>query len=388
MAARVRRMKVGIGVFAPAPSGLSVATVDTALGLRAAGVGVTLFADPAAELPEYAESLAPDVVRLAPLARPLRRRVLSDLAFLPTRLAWSRRWARALEANHVDVVHGFSPGAAALLPRRLPLAVQAWFNPPRLVPRMRTMLRFAPRTPPVYAARALVEAESHAADLLGYRRADVVLVNTPTAERAFAERGFRTECVPPSIQVPRELPVREPSEALRIAFCAHPLDRPRKGLRYLLEALTLVRGGPLELTLVGGTSPALDEQLEALRRASVGVTLLGHVPRERYLEQLAARTDLLAFMSLYEEWGYALFEALSRGVPALAFDLYPFHDIIDADTGLLVPPGDPRALAGALERALTGALPEPRAVLDSTMARFGNETVIERLLEVYRGIAR
>lgn len=380
-------MRVGIGVFATAPSGLAVATVDTALGLRAAGVGVTVFADPAAELPEYAESLGPDVVRLAPLARPLRRRILADLAFLPARLAWSRGWARALETNHVDVVHGFSPGAAALLPRRLPLAVQAWFNPPRLVPRMRTMLRFAPKSPPVYAARALVEAQSHAADLLGYRRADVVLVNTPTAERAFSERGFRATCVPPSIQVPSEPPTREPSEALRIAFCAHPLDRPRKGLRHLLEALPLVSGGPLELTLVGGSSPALEDQLAPVRRAGVEVRVLGHVPRERYLEELATRTDVLAFMSLYEEWGYALFEALSRGVPALAFDLYPFQDIIDADTGVLVPPGDPRALAGALERALAGALPEPRSVLDSTRARFGSETVVERLLEVYRGIA-
>ena len=381
-------MKVGIGVFAPAPSGLAVATVDTALGLRAAGVDVTLFSAADAELPEYAESLAPDVIRLPPLPRSLRRGLIADLAFLPKRLAWSRRWARAVETSPVDLVHGFSPGTAALLPRGLPVAVQAWFNPPRLLPRMHTMLEFARRAPHVYLGTAAVEAQAHGADLLGYRRADIVLVNTPTAERAFGERGFRARCVPPSIDVASEPPTREPSDALRVTFCGHPLDRRRKGLRYLLDALPLVKGGPIELTLVGAPSPALDEQIAAVRRAGVEVTLLGHVPRERYLEHLAARTDLLAFPSLYEEWGYALFEAFSRGVPALAFDLYPFHDIIDADTGLLVPARDPLALARALEQALAGALPNPRAVLDSTRTRFGNEAVVERLLEIYREIAR
>lgn len=381
-------MRVGIGVFATAPSGLSVATVDTALGLRATGVEVTLFADAAAELPEHAESLASDVVWLAPLPKALRGGRLADLGFLPKRLAWSRRWARALEANHVDVVHGFSPGTTALLPRSFPVGVQAWFNPPRLMPRMRTMLEFAPRVPHVYTGTAAALVQSHAADALGYRRADIVLVNTPTAERAFTECGFRAICVPPSIEVASETPARESSDALRIAFCGHALDPRRKGLRYLLDALPLVRGGPLELTLVGAPSRVFDEQIAAVRRAGVEVTLLGHVPRERYLEQLAARTDLLAFPSLYEEWGYALFEALSLGVPALAFDLYPFHDIIDADTGLLVPARDPRAMAGAIERALAGALPTPRAVLDSTRTRFGNETVVERLLEVYGEIAR
>ena len=381
-------MKVGIGVFATAPSGLAVATVDTALGLRAAGVDVTLFAAADAELPEYAESLAPDVVRLSPLPRSLRRGLLADLAFLPNRLAFARRWARVVETRPVDMVHGFSPGTAALLPRGLPVAVQAWFNPPRLLPRMHTMLQFARRAPHVYVGTAAVQAQAHGADLLGYRRADVVLVNTPTAERAFGERGFRARCVPPSIAVASEPPTREPSDALRVTFCAHPLGLRRKGLRYLLDALPLVNGGPIELTLIGAPDPVFDEQIAAVRRAGVEVTLLGHVPRERYLEHLAARTDLLAFPSLYEEWGYALFEAFSRGVPALAFDVYPLHEIIDADTGLLAPARDPLALARALEQALAGALPNPRAVLDSTRTRFGNEAIVERLLEIYREIAR
>ena len=78
------------------------------------------------------------------------------------------------------------------------------------------------------------------------------------------------------------------------------------------------------------------------------------------------------FPSLYEEWGYALFEALGRGVPAIAFDLYPFSEILDARTGVLVPPRDAGALAAAIDRAAAGGLPDRRRGSGATRERFGS----------------
>ena len=115
---------------------------------------------------------------------------------------------------------------------------------------------------------------------------------------------------------------------------------------------------------------------------------MGHVTRQEYLDHLAHHTDLLAFMNLYEEWGYALFEAFSQGVPALAFRHYPFNEIVDRQTGLLVAPRDPRALAAGIERARDGDLPEPTDVLDSTRERFGAESVVKRLVPIYAELAR
>ena len=115
----------------------------------------------------------------------------------------------------------------------------------------------------------------------------------------------------------------------------------------------------------------------------MSVQLLGYVPRERYLEHLARHTDLLAFMSLYEEWGYALFEALSRGVPVLAFDHYPFFDILDEDTGLLVESRNAAAVAAAIDAACRGELPAPERALESTRRRFSNEAVVPRLISEY-----
>jgi glycosyltransferase involved in cell wall biosynthesis len=366
---------------------MEVGTIDTALGLLERGADPVVFADAAAVLPDRAEVLRDRIVRLDPLPRALQMQRSQDALFLPTKLAFARRWAVALHDNPVDVVHTFSPGCAALIPRGTPTVVQAWFNPPTLRARLRTMLAFAPKLPPVYLANVAMLLQSHSADALAYRRADVILTNTATAEGDFRGRGYEARRLPPSIEVPSGLPERRPADRLRIAFCAHPLDRPRKGLLYLLDALGRLEDGTgVELTLIGGSSPELEEPIARAQRNGALVRLLGRVPRDRYLDHLARDTDLLAFTSLYEEWGYALFEAFSRGVPAVTFDLYPFHDIVDEDTGRLVAPRDSSALARALDAARHGALPEPAAVLDSTRRRFGSLAIAEQLIAVYEGL--
>lgn len=381
-------MRVGIGPFADSPSGMAVATMDTAAGLQAAGLDVTLFATGHAHIPPHADDVVGRVVRLAPLPKPMLDPRAGDAVFLASKLSLSRRWARALAEHPVELVHTFSPGCLALLPRPPAALTQAWFHPPRLVPRLRTMLPFKPRFPPMFAAHTLLELQSHASDRLGYGRAQLVLANTPTAEAGLRERGLEARCIPPPIEVPEHVPEREPSDVLRVAFCGHPLTNPRKGLGRLLDALPLVEGGAIELTLFGGGAEPFADQIERARGVGVRIELMGFQPRERYLEHLERRTDLLAFMSLYEEWGYALLEALSRGVPALTLDRYPFFDIVDADTGLVVGEDGPEAIARGLEAALRGQLPAADRVRESTRRRFSTDAVVPVLIEAYRDVLR
>lgn len=374
-------MRLGIGVFADEPSGLAVATVDTALALDEAGVDVTLFALAGSTLPERAEAISDRVVRLRPIPRLLRGRAGSTALFLVAKLAISRRLAEASRQHPVDVLHVLSPGMAALLPRGPRVLVQAWFHPPRLLARLRTLLPFTARWF-LYPVSLVVHVQSYLSDLAGYRRADLVLANTEVAAEALRSRGFEAVCVPPPIEVDTEPLARRDGQALRLAFCGHPLAQKRKGLRFLFEALPAVRRRPLVLTLVGGMDSSLEQGVERMRDAGVEVRVLGRVPREDYLELLANETDLLLFPSLYEEWGYALFEALGRGVPALAFDLYPFSEIIDERTGLLARPRDAAALASAIERAADGALPAPEEVRDSARERFSGTQSARRMVEL------
>lgn len=379
-------MKVGIGPFAAWPSGIPVAVADTARGLRDQGIEVTLFAVAHDRVPPELTGGPGSVARLDPVPRVLRTPRGSDALFLGTRLAISRRWAAALEQHPVDIVHSFSPGCLTLLPREQPGVAQAWFYPPGLSDRLRTMLPFAPPSLPMRAAYTVVELQAQLSDALGYRKADLVLANTPTAEAEFHRRGVSARCVPPAIWLPEELPEREPSDVLRVVFCGHPLTNRRKGLDYLLDALPLVQGGPLEVTLIGAGADAFAPKIEAARRAGVKVEALGHIPREDYLDHLARRADLLVFTSLYEEWGYALLEALSRGVPAIAFDAYPFFDILDEDTGWVVEARDAEAVARGLDASLRGQLPSRETVRASVQRRFSTEAVMPQLLAAYEGV--
>jgi glycosyltransferase involved in cell wall biosynthesis len=66
-----------------------------------------------------------------------------------------------------------------------------------------------------------------------------------------------------------------------------------------------------------------------------------------------AATDVLVFPSLAPEgFGRPLIEAMAMQRPAVASDIGPSREILGADAGLLVPPGDADALAAALIRLL------------------------------------
>ena len=75
------------------------------------------------------------------------------------------------------------------------------------------------------------------------------------------------------------------------------------------------------------------------------------------LDRAYARADLLVLPSHAETYGMVVTEALARGIPVLATGVGGVAEALGDGVrpGLLVPPGDPRALAGALRAWLTDA---------------------------------
>jgi glycosyltransferase involved in cell wall biosynthesis len=65
--------------------------------------------------------------------------------------------------------------------------------------------------------------------------------------------------------------------------------------------------------------------------------------------------------SYHEGYGMVLDEALARGLPVIASRAGAIPDTVPDDAGLLVPPGDPQALAAALREVMCA--PERRAHL-------------------------
>jgi glycosyltransferase involved in cell wall biosynthesis len=66
-----------------------------------------------------------------------------------------------------------------------------------------------------------------------------------------------------------------------------------------------------------------------------------------------AAADVFAFPSTKEGWGLVVLEAMSAGLPVIASDLPVFREYLrPGRDALLVPQGDPAALAGALTSVL------------------------------------
>ncbi|MGA3058020.1 MAG: glycosyltransferase [Candidatus Limnocylindrales bacterium] len=126
---------------------------------------------------------------------------------------------------------------------------------------------------------------------------------------------------------------------------------PKYGVWDLIEALGLLADLPFEATLVGDGS--LRESLEA-RVGELGLSqrihFLGRRPHSE-IPDLMRGFDVLAMPSREEAWGVAAAEASATAIPVVATGVGGIPEIVvDGQTGLLVPPEDPRALAEAIRR--------------------------------------
>jgi glycosyltransferase involved in cell wall biosynthesis len=129
-------------------------------------------------------------------------------------------------------------------------------------------------------------------------------------------------------------------------------------------------------------------QLEA--RAGRRVRFLGAVPRARVLEVMAA-ADAVVLSSAWENFPHALVEALAVGTPVIATRVGGVPEIVeDGTNGLLVPPGDPAALAAAIRRFLDdGELQRRlRTAAQPSVERFSPQVVADRLEETLVRVAR
>jgi L-malate glycosyltransferase len=149
--------------------------------------------------------------------------------------------------------------------------------------------------------------------------------------------------------------------------------RPVKGHRHLLEAAAKVMKADARVHLVlVGDGELRDEITAQAARLGIGARtrLLGH--REDSA-QLAAAFDVAVLASLSEGLPNAVMEAMAAGAPVVATAVGGTAELIeDGQTGFLVPPADPGALAERIEYSLS------HAGLTGPIAMRGRRFIIER----------
>ena len=164
----------------------------------------------------------------------------------------------------------------------------------------------------------------------------------------------------------------------------------RKGLRDLIHALRRLERGRFELEIVGtGPDEAELRELATAEGLAGEVRFLGALDRDAVAERYRA-ADIFTLPSSAEAFGNAFAEALASGLPIVGTDVGGIPELVDHGVnGLLVPPGDPAALADAI-RALADDPDRRREMACRNRAKaeatldWGHITT--RYLSVYRGI--
>jgi len=228
----------------------------------------------------------------------------------------------------------------------------------------------------------------------GEHSAEAVLVITPRLRRLLVSDGVeenRLHVIPPGV-IPSlfDGPFEDPFAGVgkpRVLFVGRLA--PQKGVGTLVAAAGLLEDPSAQILLVGDGPERKALEREAKR---IGVAdrlhFVGFVTHER-LPAVLAHADLLVLPSIYEELGTVLLEAMQAALPIVASKTGGIPEVIeDGVNGMLVPPGDPEALARAIDRLLADRALACRLSegAQERVKHYDWEVLAERVLVVYQGV--
>jgi len=158
----------------------------------------------------------------------------------------------------------------------------------------------------------------------------------------------------------------------------------QKGHRYLLQAIKKIPDADFVFAGDGPLKDEIEREIEALGIGS-RVHLLGH---RDDIPGLLNSCDIFVLPSLFEGHPLSIMEAMAAGKPVVASDIRGVDEIItDGETGCLVPPANPDALASAIQSLIDnpgGARAMARAGNEKVIAEFSSSVMVKNTTAIYR----
>jgi glycosyltransferase involved in cell wall biosynthesis len=244
----------------------------------------------------------------------------------------------------------------------------------------------APDAPPGSAAGSRDSAISSASGppgLAGPAAAGPVSADSTSGGPAIAGRPPDPPPDPPSAPPPAI------SAAGRPVVLAAGRLAPQKAFDVLLEAAAAWRDlYPVPLVVIAGEGPLAGDLRAQAGELGVDAVFLGH---RDDVPALLAAAAVFVLPSRWEGQPLVLQEALRAGAPAVAARVGGVPGLTGEDAALLVPPGDPRALAIAVRSVLTDAplAARLRAAATRRAAALPSEAdAVTAALDAYAAVAR
>ena len=166
---------------------------------------------------------------------------------------------------------------------------------------------------------------------------------------------------------------------------------PIKGIDRLLEAAAHLQDKrQLRLVIIGGDGPETPEyqNLQKMTRKlgiQHAVTFVGRV-EQRHLPPYYSAADVLVVPSYYESFGLVGLESLACGTPVVATEVGAMRSILrDGETGQIVPHANPRSLAAAVEKFISGSGSKKLSadMIRASVLKFGWSTVAAAVIDEY-----
>ena len=155
---------------------------------------------------------------------------------------------------------------------------------------------------------------------------------------------------------------------------------PDKGTHLAIKA---AKKAKIQLVIAGPISDRQYFETEIEPHLGKGVEYVGHLGQVELVALLQSAAVTLCTPVWNEPFGLVVIESLACGTPVVAFDRGAMSEILDCQTGVIVPPNDTDALAEGIKQAKRCSRYSCRKLV---LERFSWETMVSKYLQAFERI--
>jgi glycosyltransferase involved in cell wall biosynthesis len=230
--------------------------------------------------------------------------------------------------------------------------VHRWFRRGRIITLVHQIEHYASDAPPSWRNWLWKWRER-----LSLGRSDALVTVSEYTKREIASLGIPEDKImilPPGLDREKLNPPTG-KHGTDLLCVAHIIRR--KGILSLVEAFALLKAAGIRLHLAGALDiePDYVAQVRALaeKQGAADRVIFHGLRRPAELGPLFSQAGIFVFPSLQEGFGISLLEAMYYGLPIVTSNLSAIPELVEEGVnGLLVPPGEAKPMADAIQRLL------------------------------------